>query len=319
MRRLPSMENADAFRQQDNPKAVPIFVLGLQRSGTTWLANMLCQHPKCAGIQAEDHHGIHESLFFSHFAKSYGDLADDQNYQRFAEDFAKSDYFLLSNLPYSWLIQQRSRSYSGIFRALMDQVAAREGASHWVEKSPHHTLVCNELAAQFPDAKFLCVLRKPVTLMPSLLNAPWRRATSYPRRLITLAGACLSYTLFAKTLRRFAERHPSATLVSYESLAANTSEEARAMCRFVELPCRCDIQEVPFKPNSSFAKGRDRSEALSALDRLYIQLTLALLSLMPLCALSAVDRLKNHFQGEPWPEWVWRRYPLGKQPPMVGA
>lgn len=78
--------------------ATPVFVLGVQRSGTTWLANILAQHSRAIAVQADDHFGIHESIFFSHFARVYGDLGDEANFERFATDFATSDYYVLTGL-----------------------------------------------------------------------------------------------------------------------------------------------------------------------------------------------------------------------------
>lgn len=43
---------------------LPVFVVGRNRSGTTWLANQLCEHPDIVGVQHERHHGIHESAYF---------------------------------------------------------------------------------------------------------------------------------------------------------------------------------------------------------------------------------------------------------------
>src|SRR5215510_14892870 len=71
------------------PPPVPVFVLGLERSGTTWVANMLGGHSQGVCVEAPGH-GSHSSLFFSYFARVYGDLEDDDNFRRFATDFAAS-------------------------------------------------------------------------------------------------------------------------------------------------------------------------------------------------------------------------------------
>ena len=36
----------------------PVFVFGRPRSGITWLANQLCEHPLIAGIQHGRHHWV---------------------------------------------------------------------------------------------------------------------------------------------------------------------------------------------------------------------------------------------------------------------
>lgn len=300
-------------------ETIPIFVFGLQRSGTSWIANMLCQHSRCVGIQSEDHHGIHESLFFSHFSRSYGDLSDDRRYRRFLNDFAQSDYFLLSDLPFEWLSQRRSRDYARIFHELMESVALRDGATHWVEKSPHHSLYSEDLASQYPNAVFVCVLREPATLLPSLLNAPWRAASKYPWRILTIIRSCMSYVLFSKHLKKFAKQKPNAILIHYEKLLVNPKEQANKLCAFLNLPYQAEMIDVPFIKNSSFRTGADRSRATSTTDRLFIHIALGLFRLIPLRVLHLTNKLKSFIRPEPWPDWVWRRLPLNEKPPAVNA
>jgi hypothetical protein len=107
----------------------PIFVLGKHRSGTTWLANLLCQHPQIAGVQHARHHGIHESAFFSHVYGRYGDLAVWSRYAEFVEVVAASDYFRLAGATREFLYSLWPTSYEGVFRAVMDRFAAQRGAT----------------------------------------------------------------------------------------------------------------------------------------------------------------------------------------------
>lgn len=88
-------ENQQNERGRSKMRRTPIFVVGVHRSGTTWLANILCRHSNIAGIQAERHFGIHESVFFSHFIHNFGDLRNDNIFIQFVEAFASSDHFIL--------------------------------------------------------------------------------------------------------------------------------------------------------------------------------------------------------------------------------
>lgn len=297
----------------------PIFVLGLQRSGTTWLANLLCQHGSCIGIQSRDHDGIHESVFFSHFSRSYGDLHVESNFKRFRQDFAQSDYFLLSKLPTSWFDEVQYRDYGSIFYDLMERVARREGATHWIEKSPHHTLHCQDIAKLFPSAKFVCLLRQSGTLIPSLMNAPWRAKSRYPMRGLQILRSCSTYTLYKKHLHDFARDNPNAIVLYYEDIIADPQHELGKLCQFLGLECQPEMLDVPFTQNSSFRSKADRSKALNSLDRLSIRACLACLQPIPRRFLYMSNRLKQWLRPEPWPDWVWRRCPLGEAPPVVRA
>ena len=45
----------------------------------------------------------------------------------------------------------------------------------WLEKSPHHTLMADQLARDFPDARFLCIVRDPRSNYLSMLRWDQRR------------------------------------------------------------------------------------------------------------------------------------------------
>jgi len=132
-----------------------VFILGLQRSGTTWLANMLAALPQVAAVAHESHRGVHESVFFSHFAKGFEPWDDPEQRLRFAASFAASDYYLLTEMEQEFLedLERSCSSYGEVFIALMDYLAIAEGADAWIEKSPHHTL----LDADILTAVWACV------------------------------------------------------------------------------------------------------------------------------------------------------------------
>ena len=313
------MSPAEPIASEKDIRTTPIFVLGLQRSGTTWLANMLCKHAACAGIQSDDHDGIHESVFFSHFSRSYGDLTDERNFQRFAHDFARSDYFLLSKLSPRWFADLQPRNYGAIFYDLMEQVAIDQGATHWVEKSPHHSLLGHELATLYPHAKFVCLIREPSALIPSLLNAPWRPKTRYPLRALMIVRSCMTYRLYSDHLNQFARTHANAMLLRYEDLHVDCESELKKLCLFLGLPYQNDMLDVQFRRNSSFRSKKERSQATSRHDRLCIATSLAVIRLVPHRLLNMANRLKQRIRPEPWPNWVWRRCPLEQEPPIVNA
>jgi hypothetical protein len=62
-----------------------IFILGLHRTGTTWLANQINEHSAVAPVQHPKHFGIHESDYFTYIYGHYGDLRHRTNYIGFVE------------------------------------------------------------------------------------------------------------------------------------------------------------------------------------------------------------------------------------------
>jgi len=244
---------------------------------------------------------------------------NDSNFARFVHDFAKSDYFLLSKVSKSWLADRPHRTYGTIFQELMERVALDQGATHWVEKSPHHSLLCEDLVELYPRARFVCLTREPAALIPSLLNAPWRRKTRYPLRALSIVRSCMTYQLYRDHLERFAKRHANAILLRYEDLSADCEHELRKLCSFLGLTYNDDMLHAPFERNSSFRSTRHRATAMSLQDNLYIRKSLAMLRWAPPNLLHLANRVKLSVRPEPWPDWVWRRCPLESAPPAVSA
>lgn len=288
----------------------PVFVLGVQRSGTTWLANLLCGHPDITGVEAAEHNGIHESVFFSHFAQAYGDLADDATFDRFATEFCASDYFLLSGCDEAWFRAQRPRTYPAAFRLVMDALAARRSARYWVEKSPHHTVLGPELAAAFPEARFVAVVRDHVSLIRSRIWAFGRTPPPYPRRLVTLLRACAASSFYQRLLEAFAHDCDRAIVVRYAALRADTEGEMRRVTAFIGVPYEALMLEERYRPNTSFQRGdRDRSRGLTRLDRFVIRIGTTLARLVPLPVLAHIEARRRRKRGVEWPSWVWKRRP----------
>lgn len=74
-------------------KPIPIFIVGVQRTGTTWIANIISNNSNVTACGAEKHKGIHESAFFSKLLGYCGDLKDNNKFIEFVSIFSKSDYF----------------------------------------------------------------------------------------------------------------------------------------------------------------------------------------------------------------------------------
>ena len=292
----------------------PIFVLGIQRSGTTWMANSLGGHPDVAAVEAEDHQGVHESIFFSHFAKGYGDLSDDISYERFVRDFTASDYFILSGIPESWFRAVRPRTYPEAFQCLMDEVARRRGARFWVEKSPHHTLLSWELADAFPGARFVCVVRDPVTLIRSRLWAFGRKPPGYPARAASLLRACAAVSLYQRHLATFAARCGRALLVSHDEMRADPAGTMKRVMEFVGADYHPAMLESRYRPNTSFTSNGEKDSAFGAADRALVRVGTVLFGCAPLGWLRRVEESRSRRGGIDWPPWCWKRRPRPSSP-----
>lgn len=285
-----------------------VFVLGLQRSGTTWVANMLHGSGGIAAVTAEDHRGVHESLFFSHFARAFGPLPDPHARAAFRTAFAASDYWILTELPDSVLDAslETSDDHAGVFERVMDAVADRLGTPLWLEKSPHHTLLARTLARRYPASRFVCVIRDSRTLLASRLSAYGRSPPRGAKRLADILRGALANALHTRYLRRFAADVPNAHLVDYDTLTADPDKGRADLVRFLDLPVSPDALVSSFAPNTSHDR-TPGSRHMSGLDRAAIRLGDILGGLVPLALLVRIERGRREERGANWPDWVWRR------------
>jgi hypothetical protein len=136
-----------------------LFIVGMNGSGTTMLLDHLSSHSQLFGFPGE-------TKFLPYFLRSqsrYGDLGDDQKFRRLWRDMSESFIGRVGSgperipLPEDW--QEGSRTAAAVFDRIMRQFAAVHGKRTWCEKSPmyvHHLVL---LAREFPNAKFIHIIR----------------------------------------------------------------------------------------------------------------------------------------------------------------
>lgn len=150
------MENEAPAR---SGKAGPVFIVGMNGSGTTMLLDCLDNHPDLYGFPIE----TKILPFFLSRLPRYGDLADDENYLRLWNDIRNIVYFRAVNhgqpppLPVDW--RDRERSFGGVVGGVIGYFAEREDKARWCEKSPMYALHIDAFAEAFPDASFIHVIR----------------------------------------------------------------------------------------------------------------------------------------------------------------
>ena len=243
-------------------KKQPIIVLGTARSGTSWCANLLAMHPDIAAVATAEHEditGIHESHLFSHTRYCFPVEIDAAT---FIERYREEDYFKLTGLS----PQEFARRHPGghgvtdLFRMLMEDLAEARGASHWLEKTPKHTIYYEEVLEAFPDALFVLTRRGFRDTILSNVNKYPRKGASFPRQVIEKVFRWVSDR---RALARFKRACPGRFVeIEYEALLGDTQTEIGRALRFLGLPER-ELTSV-FPSNSAYAPGRKARRRLPA-------------------------------------------------------
>jgi len=289
-----------------------VFILGLQRSGTTWLANMLAALPQVAAVADARHRGVHESVFFSHFAAEPEGWHDPDVKATMIGAFKRCDYVQLSGLAPETVddLAAEASGFGDLFIRFMDRLAYDQGAAVWIEKSPHHTLLAEALLHAAPDCLFVMVQRKASDLVASRLHGFGRTPQSGIKRIKDILRGAMTTRLYEREMAQLAQR-ANAVLVRYEDLkSANSLATRQHILDHIGLQVDPAAMISAYSANSSFDKKPARV-TLSLMDRSLLVAGRFCAGLMPLSTLRALQTRRARKRGVVFPKWVWTIDPAG--------
>ena len=137
----------------------PVFILGMNGSGTTMLLDCLNNHPKLYGFRGE----TRIIPYFISKIPHYGDLDNNKNFFKLWNDFRNVPILVSCNdgipppLPADW--RNYERSLGAVVNTVFEYFASLDGKRRWCEKTPMHALHITALANVFPQAKFIHIIR----------------------------------------------------------------------------------------------------------------------------------------------------------------
>jgi hypothetical protein len=204
----------------------PVFIVGMNGSGTTMLLDHMGEHPQLFGYRLE-------TQFLPGYligAGKYGDLNDDTNFRRLWDDMRSEFAIQRANrrmpldLPKNW--NDAPRSVAGVFNAIMLEFAAREGKTRWCEKTPAHIFHLDLLSEAFPSAKFIHIIRDGRDCAASCL----RRWGTHP------VGASARWREAMQAGRKAKETLPARFIeVVYEEITVSPENVLRKICEFLNV------------------------------------------------------------------------------------
>ncbi len=235
----------------------PLFILGAHRSGTTWVANALCNHSQIFGVQSAAYGGIKESWFFSHLDGRFGDITGKQGYARLIDAFQCTAFFQVSGVPQEFFQTIQPESYADFFDQFMRRAAQhKRNAAYWLEKTPVHTLYLSRLVQYYPKARFIAVARdvEHVVISAWHLKYPARKYTSAdaPFFLLRLLFHWLKYQCY---VHHFSSRFPDRFFkLNYSNLKSDPKNHFLNCLTFLGLDWEDTVLEMRYAPNTSFSE-----------------------------------------------------------------
>lgn len=200
----------------------PIFVAGLERSGTTLMYALLASHPSIAMTRRTN--------LWTYFFDQYDDLSDEANLDRCLDAMSRYKRLVVLDIDFKRLRQDfrtGPATYSRLFALLEEQYAARQGKTRWGDKSLHTERYADPIFEAYPGARILHMVRDPRDRYASV-QTRWR-----VRRGGVGAGTAewLSSAQLAKRNRaRYPDRY---RVVRYEALATEPERSMEGICAFI--------------------------------------------------------------------------------------
>ncbi len=218
----------------------PIFIGGLQRSGTTLMRLLLDSHPHIAcGPESKLHRENRLERIYTDLRTSWAAGLDPR---------------------YAFAPHTVDQAMAGLIHSIFMPYSQKQGKPRWAEKTPKNILVIDMLFAWFPAARFIHMIRDPRDAFCSVRQ---RAATDKPY------WATWTPELTAAEWRRrincglaWRERPDRYREVRYEELVTQPEATLRPLFAFLGEPWAASVLE--HNPIFSTSVGRWRSELSAA-------------------------------------------------------
>ena len=186
----------------------PIFIVGMPRSGTTLVEQILASHPMI--------HGAGELSAIDRMAKSLSARPRQSPYPQCVTTLSSDDLTSLA-------------------RPHLDTLEAMAaGARHVIDKLPHNFLHLGLIALLFPDARIIHCRRDPLDTCVSIFFADFGARHPYAHDLTELG---YYYRWYERLMQHWHDVLPSPMFeVQYEDLVRNLEQNVRDLLDFLGLP-----------------------------------------------------------------------------------
>ena len=231
-----SSEGRDPMQESASAPG-PLFVVSIWRSGSSLLYALLNKHPHVALMYEAD-----LLLLRPVFLKPKA-LCDWAKRWEFWNEAFRRHGLAATNVP------EGISDFPSAFRTVHQLYAKQRGATIWGDKSPNYYDRLNEMADDFPQARFILVWRDPKGTANSILRAAALGNSYFSRRGAAHCGL-LGYEVFRGECDQLLRRGKPVCQVNYEDLVRDTPSVMRRVCEFLQ---------IPYDDSLSNLEGADRS------------------------------------------------------------
>lgn len=200
----------------------PVFIGGLERSGTSLIYALLASHPNIAMTRRTN--------LWAYFYDRYGDLGKPANFERCFTTLMHYKRVLVLNPDPDRLRReflQGEPTYARLFSLIEEHYADRVGKPRWGDKSLNTERYADPIFAAYPTARILHMIRDPRD----------RYASAVTRWKVKRGGIGAGTAMWLSSVhlaKRNQQRYPEQyRIVRYETLAFRPVETLRDICAFI--------------------------------------------------------------------------------------
>lgn len=200
----------------------PIFIGGVERSGTSLLYALLASHPNIAMTRRTN--------LWPFFYQQFGDINKRENLDRCLSMMKQYRRLRIMNPDYERIeqqLRQSSADYIKLFTLIWDQYAEKLGKPRWGDKSLNTERYADVIFRAYPNARILHIVRDPRD----------RYASALKRWKVIRGGVGSGAGMWLESVRigyRNMRKYPGQyRFVRYESLAAEPEKLMREICEFI--------------------------------------------------------------------------------------
>lgn len=237
--------------------AGPVFLVGMPRSGTKLLRDLLNRHPHIRIPDAE----TAILPFLVRRWDEFGNLRDEAAFRHFFVDISRHFFFEYLRKRGRPMTEGKWRSHiceytpAGLFEALVraDTDNPVGGSIIWGDKSPSYIEHIAMIAAQYPEARFIHIVRDVRDYCLSIAKA-WGK--NMPRAAYRWGKGVLR-------ARNDAELIPGRYLeVRYEQLIESPQTELERICQFLGIEFVPEMLILE-KPSENFGDTRGQAQIVA--------------------------------------------------------
>jgi hypothetical protein len=214
----------------------PIFIVGIQRSGTTLLSAMLASHSHIScgpethffqRLSRENIDQITNPISWPHKALEFIKSITYTNYNdpKSGRISIYEKYHLNDEKLWEYLINQKP-GIESLLNSILEPYMQSLKKIRWAEKTPDHIKHVNLIRAYFPKSPIIRIIRDPRDVALSLLNVPWGAKNYY--EAIDYCKSLLYQS------RDFFDNDKLSYTLRYEDLVEQPEVELKKLCDFID-------------------------------------------------------------------------------------